>query len=326
MNVVHILGNGFDLAQGLKTGYADFYDYLKTLIPSNDLERLMLKQLSSEKIILWRDLELGLGNFTENCQKDDVFSSFLFRVLESLKTYLKSQQQAFVVKEEVRTKIISDLTAPETYLKTSERNVVQAFYRTFSQPYILNILSFNYTSVLEQIIFGKNSKIDLNNGTGHWYGDRVLHIHGTLDGTMLMGVDSLDQIKNETFRKSEIIKDIMVKPISNERLGDTTDDQAKRTIMTADLITVMGMSLGETDKLWWKNIGERLQQNNNVKVILFFFMPEKDFSGNYRLMAFSEERRLKMEFLEKCEIPNDVMNSIQERIYVVMNSSYLQQK
>ena len=32
MNVLYILGNGFDKAQGMKTSYPEFYEYLKTPI------------------------------------------------------------------------------------------------------------------------------------------------------------------------------------------------------------------------------------------------------------------------------------------------------
>ena len=28
MNILYLIGNGFDLAQGLKTSYNDFYNYL----------------------------------------------------------------------------------------------------------------------------------------------------------------------------------------------------------------------------------------------------------------------------------------------------------
>jgi len=31
MNVLYILGNGFDKAQGMKTSYPEFYEYLKTI-------------------------------------------------------------------------------------------------------------------------------------------------------------------------------------------------------------------------------------------------------------------------------------------------------
>lgn len=31
MNILHIIGNGFDKAMGMKTSYPEFYEYLKSL-------------------------------------------------------------------------------------------------------------------------------------------------------------------------------------------------------------------------------------------------------------------------------------------------------
>lgn len=37
MNIVHILGNGFDINLGMKTRYADFYDYYKKIKSSSEI-------------------------------------------------------------------------------------------------------------------------------------------------------------------------------------------------------------------------------------------------------------------------------------------------
>ena len=48
MNVLYILGNGFDKAQGMKTSYPEFYEYLKTIDPSK--ESSLLKKMKQETI------------------------------------------------------------------------------------------------------------------------------------------------------------------------------------------------------------------------------------------------------------------------------------
>ena len=54
MNVLYILGNGFDKAQGMKTSYPEFYEYLKTIDSETEgsLLNLMKKEIKADKV-LW---------------------------------------------------------------------------------------------------------------------------------------------------------------------------------------------------------------------------------------------------------------------------------
>lgn len=71
MNVLFILGNGFDKAQGLATSYQEFYnDYLK-LTPSSEIEARLKKEIQSD-YETWADLEEGLGKYS--AQFDDIIS------------------------------------------------------------------------------------------------------------------------------------------------------------------------------------------------------------------------------------------------------------
>ena len=48
MNVLYILGNGFDKAQGMKTSYPEFYEYLKAIDSETEssLLNLMRKEIN----------------------------------------------------------------------------------------------------------------------------------------------------------------------------------------------------------------------------------------------------------------------------------------
>lgn len=326
MNVVHVIGNGFDIAQGLNTRYSDFYNFLKTQDPSNELDKLMIQQLTTEKVELWKDLEIELGRFSINASHEEDYSMFLLGLLERLKTYLLKQQDSLVLSKEIKDKIVSDFMSPETYLKVNERIELQSYYGIFSQPHIYNLLTFNYTNTLEQIGFNNAKNFIIDNQTGRWRSDKIYHIHGTLESTMLMGVDNILQISNLWLRESEMIKDIMVKPISNERLGDMTDSTAKNLIDNANLITIMGMSFGDTDKTWWERIGDRLINGGNIKVILFCYLPNINFQGNYRLMKPQKERELKKQFIKTCGIKDEFIESIENKVFVSINSHFLQPK
>ena len=57
MNIVYFLGNGFDKAQGLKTSYPEFYEYLDKQEGSALLQNLKSDIRKDTK--LWADMHLG---------------------------------------------------------------------------------------------------------------------------------------------------------------------------------------------------------------------------------------------------------------------------
>ena len=61
MNIVYLIGNGFDINIGLKTRYKDFYDYYLALDSSGDNEHVKklkehLKETLSTDDKYWSDL------------------------------------------------------------------------------------------------------------------------------------------------------------------------------------------------------------------------------------------------------------------------------
>lgn len=71
MNIVYLIGNGFDINIGLKTRYKDFYDYYLALDSSGDNEHVKklkehLKETLSTDDKYWSDLEIALGAYTTN--------------------------------------------------------------------------------------------------------------------------------------------------------------------------------------------------------------------------------------------------------------------
>ena len=61
MNVLFLIGNGFDINLGMPTDYQSFYDfYLKQKSDSEAISK-MKKYLAQERYESWSDLEWGLG-------------------------------------------------------------------------------------------------------------------------------------------------------------------------------------------------------------------------------------------------------------------------
>ena len=94
MNILYILGNGFDKAQKMATGYPDFYKYLTDKVKDESALLGKMKSAITENTELWSDMESGLGEFTSATNNAEEFDSFYFELSEHLQNYLKKQDQS----------------------------------------------------------------------------------------------------------------------------------------------------------------------------------------------------------------------------------------
>ena len=94
MIVVYILGNGFDMAQGMKTSYPEFYDHLEMQKGSSLLE-LMKLRIDANKI-LWSDMEFAFGQFTSEVESVESMERLYYELNDHLRMYLKGEDEAFV--------------------------------------------------------------------------------------------------------------------------------------------------------------------------------------------------------------------------------------
>lgn len=76
MNILYLIGNGFDLNLGLNTRYSDFYrNYVKDASSDKDIKKL--KETITSSIDDWSDMEMALGNFTKDIKiKEDFIKVF----------------------------------------------------------------------------------------------------------------------------------------------------------------------------------------------------------------------------------------------------------
>lgn len=275
MNIVYILGNGFDKAQGMATSYPEFYRYLVDEIKEGSFLLNKMKSEITEKITLWSDMEIGLGNFTDVTNKITEFDDFYFELNELLQKYLKTEDDKFMPSNNLKVKFQSDFVIIEKYLGNLDKERFKTFIsdKNFSIKDI-SVITFNYTNTLEKILslepnvttktFGNN--ITLRN---------LIHVHGKLNNSIIVGVDNEDQIKNTNFRNDNDLKDYMIKKQSNLVMKETRHIQCEKLISNAHIIILMGVSLGDTDGFWWEIIGRNLTDRNNLAIIQHLYNPDE---------------------------------------------------
>ena len=180
-----IIGNGFDLAHGIKSSYEDFHKYLlqkyglvqqsKWVLPyikngdcsESEAANLLIKLISAAEKIgnRWCDFETSLGklDYTRFFQLDDM-DIYTEMVKNSLKVTVPKIKCFF-------REWINDIDINRINKIDAFSNLVNADNDYF--------ISFNYTQVLEKIYNVK----------------KVCHVHGNINGDIIMGHGDHSQIK-----------------------------------------------------------------------------------------------------------------------------------
>ena len=291
MNVLYLIGHGFDLRLGLPTRYADFLEYYKGQTPQlgsgrsqqeeaiqKYKERLFSEMAEREERgeEQWKDLEIALGEFTTAFGDDvEAFRSFYYDLNNSLEVYLSQFKDINPLDEEVET-LYKDLVYPYRHLNEKTRGYLRSQTIRSGHVWDISAITFNYTSSFEQLCDGI-LRIDTFNYPEEHNGQAILyrgikHVHGKLDdGGILLGVDHDEQIANELYRQNEDIRDLLIKPQSNEERGELVDEECLHLIENADLICLFGLSLGPTDQMWWTAIKKRFLNNPNLFLLYFHY-------------------------------------------------------
>jgi hypothetical protein len=241
MQILYMIGNGFDLNLGLKTSYNDFYQYYKT-VESGNINVQKLKKNISKTYDSWADLELALGNYTQHLEKIEELDDILLDIGEELSKYLHLEENKLKNFEIDQRKFFDYLCFPENlFLPADKENLLRIKSKWKNHHWTLNIYTFNYTSVIEKILGDKKNVLlaHHNNNLPIQLGD-IKHIHGYLENDMVIGVNDTSQIKNESFHSNRDILESIVKTECNLANRNNIDRQLTNKINTANLICIFG--------------------------------------------------------------------------------------
>ena len=336
MNVLYLIGNGFDLRLGLPTRYADFLEFYKGQTPQlgdgrsqrevaikKYKERFFTEMAEREERgeEQWKDLEIALGEFT-TAFGDDAdgfcdFCDFYEDMNRSLEAYL-SQCNFEPTPEEVE-KLCEDLTYPYRYFKPREEKELRAL--TIAQAWYIDVISFNYTSSFEclcqdALLVGECNHPEGYSGHPVIY-QGVKHVHGSLgEGGILLGVDHGEQIVSAQYRQCDDVMDLLLKPQANEGRGTLVDEECLSLIAGADVICLFGLSLGPTDQMWWTAIKKRFLDNPEIILLYFHYDP-----AAWAALKFDrrKERQARQHLIDALGLEGN-QKEYDDRIFVTINS------
>lgn len=328
--ITFLIGNGFDINVGLKTKYEEFCKYYVENNPNDKMAKVI-----SEDVVYWSNLEEALGKYTARVSKEEenAFWESEERLENFLADYLEAQMERINVTDENREKIAGKMRQAlmnfYKELPKEQSQFLQDKIQKIPQEVQYSFISFNYTDAFDRCV--EWTKEQFKDGLGvhtcgkycyHHRIGNILHIHGTTKEEMVLGVNDATQIKNKDFAGNSSYCQWLIKEESNKRFAQNKTQEMKNIIDKSIIICVFGMSLGTTDKMWWKYLCEWLYKNEENRLVLFV-RREVTVGRTTRRRLFSEQDSFLEHFRRNAgieKVKEEVWKQIKERIFIKFNS------
>lgn len=328
MKITILVGNGFDIALGIKSSYTDFYEWYCEQTSSSDAIAEMKENI--RKGNTWADLELGLGEYTAFFNQESVndYIECYDDIQNNIITYLRMQSKVF------------DSSVYSSYAIESFGRSVWNFYdevsdqeKTTIRDQINSILSenkeftfvsFNYTDTLEQIL-ERIQDVNLakwkynSNVYVYRLNKNVIHVHGATNDFPIIGVNDDSQIVNKDLLNEPQFRQIMIKAETVNELGKLWHQQAEEQISNSRVVCILGMSLGQSDAKWWRKLVQWLRGSLNRHLIIYHYEknPPNGISVVKQIRCVN---KVKDRFLSYSDISDEQKQEIKSRIHVVINT------
>ena len=339
LNITYLIGNGFDRNMGLSTSFSDFLEEFLKKAEGDDLEIEKFKEDIRKREIedrkekrdttLWSNAELAFGEYTDDVAKEpggtaERFSRRHPYFCRQLAEYLQ-KQEARVSMEGREKAFIQALLGFETGLSSVQRQAVKDAMNRIGGGYVINVLDFNYTEpvdVLIRSIRSGKAVLGRRQYNGREMSNEIrmpVHVHGTTRRHMVLGVAGDSQIKNlELFADaSPIYKQSLIKQQTNALYEERTDELGRDIIKNSDIIYIYGMSLGDTDEMWWRRIVQAMRNQSHLHVFIYGYgLPQDELLMTDRKI---QEENLKDRLLSFSEGDG---SALKPRIHVVSHNIF----
>lgn len=318
MNIVYLIGNGFDRNLGLNTDYKSFYQYYI----KQESESYVINRLKSEidsNYENWSDLEESLGKYLKNITNNDDAILIYKDLLDNLQTYICKEDSRYIVPKDRSKAILKELFYPIKSLRNNQRSKLESGILRTNQNRNAYIITFNYTQTIEKLTGYKGEPITAFyfGNSNYSYLQEIEHIHGFCNpdkGRMALGLDNPSQICNESLSASQRICYRYVKPTYNDLYGEEHHRKCLRWINSADFICIFGMSIGISDQTWWNAIGKRLLTSDAI--LLYFYYEGFELQNNNGPEFQEQVDSIKDKLLPKLGIEDISNENVRKRIYI----------
>lgn len=335
MNVAFLIGNGFDLQLGMETGYKSFLKWYVEQ-PTDDSDIALFREyLKDEESEWWSDAEIAMGQYLGNFSDDNIAVYFKnirdfklrlseFLVYENERYDLEDSQEVIDAFKDFLLKSADDIMLRPTLLRLNESRK--------KNNTLVHFITFNYTDALDRIVRKAKENNDaletiptttpvvFNTKIGNIY-----HVHGTLDSSLIMGVDNHEQLNGSNISDFTKVSRTLIKPIVNDELGRDEHENATSMLYDCRYLFFYGLSFGITDKTWWDLIRDRLIKDGNMQVVIFTRSSADDIQTIIPEDILDYVNDKKDEFLIKIGIKprSEHYDAVRKRVFVIRNTKRL---
>ena len=321
MRVLFLVGNGFDCNLGLKTTYKAFYPYYINRFPDDRLANSIKNDYEK-----WSDLELGLGAYLSEIDKSEIdkFYNEKGNIETCLTEYLINEKKRISFGVGLKEEFLKNLQSLPKELSRKDARDMSNWINSVSDSIHYGFISFNYTNILSMIVDLPYKGTPILSHTSKQRGfndvlDKPIYIHGSLEDRIILGVNDKTQIKNELIANDPNESAFMIKNDLNNQIGELRWEDAKASIDNSQYIFVYGMSLGDTDKNYWKYLYDWLLKKDRIhKLVLCAYT-----TNTVKLSATDysrQQQRYRNQFIKATGIKNPDETVLMD-IIVVHNPS-----
>lgn len=284
MQLSILFGNGLDLGYGLNTSYAEFYKYLINLenddeiLTNNIIFKKLKEDKENEKLDLWKDYEVRLGEITCKVNEEcvDKFDEDKIYIDVCLNDFLQQENRKL---DDIEFNSIDLLSSTIPLIgkcqKLDDQNKIKNLLLKYkTDHFFIQPISFNYTDTVSAMFNLKEGSInrtrilDFPNSNFNMYIKSPFYLHGTLtNNELIVGVNDKNQIVNENLKDNRVICSALIKTNLLEQCGQQHFRKFNEMISNSNIICCYGLSIGETDKEYWKIIKQRLLGDNCLLII-----------------------------------------------------------
>lgn len=337
MNITFLIGNGFDRALGLKTGYSHFYKWYCAQKSDSDIVNKFRESIDADikctdenTIKLWSDAELGLAAVTEKYSIED-FITCCEDMHDMLTEYLAEQDAMFLEGDEKFNQIVQlfssqlvefqqDLDRTEQQLFTKIRNDNREY------DSLINIITLNYTRTCDKIHKALSAKAlsSWNMRSTHYLKmGKIVHAHGYVDNFPILGVCDPKLIANQQYLDNPAFRALMIKKESIRVAGETWRDDTNALINNSSIICIFGASLGASDSDYWKNIATWLNGGANRRLVIFWFDSNIKKTNISYYQKYVTKQKIQDRFLNFSNFDENTREQLRDRIHIVVNAPHM---
>jgi len=331
MNITFLIGNGFDLNLDVKTDYRSFLDYYCSC--SSEIEEgkgadpdiVAFKKLISDDVWLWSDLEYTLGQKTVEAPLNTVEGLLKCKrdIDRHLRDFLMKQQDSITLGKttEFSRTMIRSTDEISTFFPQQMKNTLNEIYaKHISEDRIFHFVSFNYTNIFDRCYANMPDRLSGHSHAGSAYEHRkgkLIHLHGSIHQSMLVGVDNKQQIANKVLAEDSRVQRYMIKPRMNADSQLLRDQTVKDIINSSQIVVVFGMAIGKTDSSWWKTIANNMLKNDSILILVNY---QKGLDPSFTYSMVDAREKLVDKFLAVCDLNETEKETLRERTHAYFNT------